>query len=679
MPEGGHLGSPHEQALRKLALRALGQLLPTHADAAELAWLAPSGHDPLDGAAIQRLRQAAGKDSPLLRVGDSLGLSDGEALICFVVLAAELDVRVARAVASLQGTGGAAGPARPTVGLLARLSRKCGLSPGLDDADAVSQLLASPAFASGLLQLAGGGRGAAETEVLMPLPLVAAVGERLARDGIHPVEFGAASVAPLSVPDWHLPATLRRDLTATAQEALRLPRCVVVVRAPSVEEALPIAALLSREIGLRPVELVGTGAPRHMNLPARLGMGLEPWLTAAGALPVIPFDAAPGDLWRLPGFHWYRGPVLIAGGIEGEVDTDGRPRLEIKVPWPSLADRAAVLQQRIAHRGAALAETDAADLARRCRVGFAVLHRVADSVDCSALAEGDTLAAMEAAVAAAGAVGSRSLAPLAQAIPGRVTDDAFVATAPLQRDMALLLARCQARESLTDTLGAAFLARYSPGVKALFVGASGTGKTLAAQWLATRLGKPLFRVDLSAVSSKYIGETEKNLSQLLARAEGIDAVLLFDEADSLFGARTDVKQANDRFANAQTNYLLARIESFEGTALLTSNSQERFDHAFLRRLDTVIEFPLPSSSERRALWDVHLGKGHAMSAAQLNRLAAEVDFAGGHIRNAVLSAALLARIRMVPLIEWRDVLDACSIEYAKLGRRPPDGLCLSEG
>src|SRR5262249_53019123 len=158
----------------------------------------------------------------------------------------------------------------------------------------------------------------------------------------------------------------------------------------------------------------------------------------------------------------------------------------------------------------------------------------------------------------------------------------------------------------------------SPGVRALFTGPSGTGKTLAAGWLATRLGLPLYRVDLASVTSKYIGETEKNLARLLARAERTEALLLFDEADSLFGKRTEVREANDRFANAQTNYLLQRMETFDGIALLTSNSRARFDAAFARRLDMVIEFPPPAVSERRALWEAHLGANHLLTLQELN-------------------------------------------------------------
>jgi SpoVK/Ycf46/Vps4 family AAA+-type ATPase len=207
----------------------------------------------------------------------------------------------------------------------------------------------------------------------------------------------------------------------------------------------------------------------------------------------------------------------------------------------------------------------------------------------------------------------------------------------------------------------------------MFVGPSGTGKTLAASWLATRLGLPLYRVDLASVTSKYIGETEKNLAQVLARAEHEEVVLLFDEADSMFGKRTDVKEANDRFANAQTNFLLQRIESFDGIVVLTSNSRTRLDPAFTRRLDLVIEFPLPGPDERRGLWLAHLCTAHDLDAASINRLAAAADLVGGHIRNAVLTAAVIAR-RAGRRIGFADLAAGLVAEYRKLGRSVPPEL-----
>jgi SpoVK/Ycf46/Vps4 family AAA+-type ATPase len=179
---------------------------------------------------------------------------------------------------------------------------------------------------------------------------------------------------------------------------------------------------------------------------------------------------------------------------------------------------------------------------------------------------------------------------------------------------------------------------------------------------------PLYRVDLASITSKYIGETEKNLSQLLARAEQAEVILLFDEADSLFGKRTDISDSNDRFANAQTNYLLQRIENYDGIVLLTSNSQSRFDASFARRLDFIVEFPAPGPEERRALWQSHLGEQPALDPAHLNQIAALIDVSGGHIRNAVLAAAVRASHENRS-IEYADVIAGVDGELRKLGRQ----------
>jgi SpoVK/Ycf46/Vps4 family AAA+-type ATPase len=215
--------------------------------------------------------------------------------------------------------------------------------------------------------------------------------------------------------------------------------------------------------------------------------------------------------------------------------------------------------------------------------------------------------------------------------------------------------------------------RYEPGVRALLTGPPGTGKTLAASWLATALGLPLYRVDLAAVSSKYIGETERNLATLLNRAEASEVVLLFDEADALFGRRTDIRDSNDRFANAQTNYLLQRIEGYGGIVLLTANSRARFDPAFARRLDAVLEFELPGPAERRDLWLAHLGLRHGLADTALNSLASLPDLAGGHIRSAVLTAAAVAGSEARPL-RLADLARGSAAEYRKLGRAEPPEL-----
>jgi SpoVK/Ycf46/Vps4 family AAA+-type ATPase len=200
---------------------------------------------------------------------------------------------------------------------------------------------------------------------------------------------------------------------------------------------------------------------------------------------------------------------------------------------------------------------------------------------------------------------------------------------------------------------------------------------LAARWLATELALPLIAVDLAALTSKWIGETEKNLAQVFARAERTCAVLLFDEADSVFGARTDVGSANDRFANNQTNYLLQRIETYDGIIILTTNARQRLDTAFARRLDTVIEFPLPGPVERRALWQLHLGScaetGTELDAQEIDCFAGLVDLPGGHVRNAVLAARAMA-LAEERALQPGDITLALRAEYNKLGRAVPADL-----
>src|SRR5690606_6646667 len=163
---------------------------------------------------------------------------------------------------------------------------------------------------------------------------------------------------------------------------------------------------------------------------------------------------------------------------------------------------------------------------------------------------------------------------------------------------------------------------------------------------------------------------EKNSSTLLDTAEHGDVLLFFDEADSLFGSRTEVSDAHDRYANSQTNFLLQRIEDYTGVAILATNSRDRFDPAFARRLDMVLEFPLPDAAARRQLWDCHLGSDHRAAEEWLDAIAGTVDLAGGHIRNVVLASAARARVSSRS-IEAQDIACAIAEEYAKLGRTAP--------
>jgi SpoVK/Ycf46/Vps4 family AAA+-type ATPase len=206
------------------------------------------------------------------------------------------------------------------------------------------------------------------------------------------------------------------------------------------------------------------------------------------------------------------------------------------------------------------------------------------------------------------------------------------------------------------------------GMLALFAGPSGTGKTMAADVLAGALGLDLYRIDLSGVVSKYIGETEKNLSSIFDEAEMSNAILFFDEADALFGKRSEVKDAHDRYANIETAYLLQRMEEYSGAVFLATNLKMNLDEAFTRRLHMVVDFPLPGEVERRRIWQSTFPDAAPLEPdVDFDFLAKQFKISGGNIRNIVLSGAFLAaddgqRIGMAHLIR------ATRREYQKLGK-----------
>ncbi|MBR8639394.1 ATP-binding protein [Streptomyces tuirus] len=208
------------------------------------------------------------------------------------------------------------------------------------------------------------------------------------------------------------------------------------------------------------------------------------------------------------------------------------------------------------------------------------------------------------------------------------------------------------------------------GVLGLFAGESGTGKTLSAEVVAADLGLDLYVVQLSSVVDKYIGETEKNLERIFTEADRTDAVLLFDEADAVFGKRSEVKDAHDRYANLESAYLLQRLESFDGIALLTTNLRANIDEAFTRRLDLIVDFPFPDAGQRLALWRHSLSHVPGADGVELDAVAAGFELAGGSIRSAVVTAAYLAAGRG-DQVAAGDLLEGARREYRKAGRLVP--------
>ena len=244
-------------------------------------------------------------------------------------------------------------------------------------------------------------------------------------------------------------------------------------------------------------------------------------------------------------------------------------------------------------------------------------------------------------------------------------DDLVLPTAQtaLLRELA---AQAAHRYTVYEEWGFAARGARGLGLTALFAGPSGTGKTLAAEVIAAELRLDLYRIDLSATVSKYIGETEKNLSRIFDAAEAGGAILLFDEADALFGRRSEVKDAHDRYANVEVSYLLQRMEAYRGLAILTTNQRDSLDTAFLRRLRFVVTFPLPDAAQRQAMWQRVFPAATPVDGLRPDKLA-RLSVTGGAIRNIALNAAFSAAAERQP-VRMNHLLAAARSEAAKADR-----------
>jgi SpoVK/Ycf46/Vps4 family AAA+-type ATPase len=254
---------------------------------------------------------------------------------------------------------------------------------------------------------------------------------------------------------------------------------------------------------------------------------------------------------------------------------------------------------------------------------------------------------------------------LAQNVQPRATWDDLVLP-PLELNlMHQIVNQARWRARVYDDWGFRNKLNRGLGVNALFAGESGTGKTMAAEVLANELRLHLYRIDLSAVVSKYIGETEKNLRRLFDAAEDGGAILFFDEADALFGKRSEVKDSHDRYANIEVNYLLQRIEAYRGLAILATNTKRALDPAFLRRLRFVVDFPFPSQADRVRLWQ-KVFPSQTPTDIDTEWLA-RMTLTGGSILNVALNAAFQASSQE-DIVTMPLVLAAARAEHVKLGR-----------
>ncbi len=559
---------------------------------------------------------------PLRTARQAAGLGPAEACWLLTFGLPDEDSRFGEVFEALQGIPG---QRRPVFGLLGRCwSSAPGLGPAADVLHRWREL--------GFAQLTNPDDPRSEWVLQIPTPLWDALG-----GSVRPAAEGFLCRTPdelreldqLILPSG-VAATSRALVDSLGSGEVR----AVVVRGPGHNGRRTLLGALARAAGRGLVELRADTPPEAERWRRLAALAL-----ALKALPVVVLDLGPGEVVTTPPFWPTAVPLAIVLGTQGGLTG---PVVERAVTLTlDLPD----VEARQRHWCACLPAEEhgsAVEFSRLLRIGSGNLRRLATLARTRAHLADRPILVTEDVVEGARSLNRESLDSLARALPPGGDLDELQATPSTWDDLEHLEQRCRHRERLPARLSESPGGRPGCGVRALLTGPSGTGKTLAARLLAGRLRKDLYRLDLSAVVNKYIGETEKNLNRILDRAEELDVILLLDEGDALLTRRTDVQNSNDRYANLETNFLLQRLESYQGILLITTNARERIDSAFERRMDVIVEFHLPDAEERWALWRAHLPPENSVGDGLLREVAARCHLTGGQIRNASLYATLLA-------------------------------------
>ena len=464
-----------------------------------------------------------------------------------------------------------------------------------------------------------------------------------------------------------VPEGFRQRVERVPELLRRQPKATVVIRGGPGSDGESVAAAIAGALGHDVLQVDAT----HLDEQKAI---LGPLCTLLGAIPVVRYDLGPGESVARPTCPGYHGPILLLLGTEGGFQArEADPVMTLTMPALGPAERLRGWQA--AFNGQAVLDLEV--IVERFHLPGATIRQVAGGAVRQAALLGQDAVRMADVRTAQRVVNREQLDTLAEPIDvdawaegSRDPWSHLVASERAHAKLYELERRCRHRERLAAHLGPAFGVSGNRGVRALFTGPSGTGKTLAARLMAARLGMDLYRVDLAAVVNKYIGETEKNLHRVLSAAEALDVVLLLDEGDALLGGRTEQRTANDRYANLETNYLLQRLEHYQGIVLVTTNLGENIDRAFQRRMDVMVDFLPPQTNERRAIWALHLPHTHQVADAVLDAVATRCALTGGQIRNAAHLATLLALDERTP-VRAGHVHAALQSEYHKAGATCP--------
>jgi SpoVK/Ycf46/Vps4 family AAA+-type ATPase len=549
----------------------------------------------------------------------------------------------------------------------------------LDAAELLAQIAPGAPLRRGRVIAVDDDSLAASIEVQAP-----ALAWLLGDDRLQPPLSG---LCELIAPDVELGVVLPPQVAASIDglvSRVAAAQVAVVVRGPRGSGRKAAAHRLARALG-RP--MLSIPAPDLVAAEKRThGSFLGSALAAARLREAVPFVADADQLYDESGTIAPEHADALAGvagvlvcgstGRGGHLELR-RPQLIVSMPRTELVDREQAWKQGLeAH---AAPTTHAAELAARYVIGPGAIadvvseaHRFARAaavpLDLGTL-EGAVARRLSLRLGTFGAVVSRKARMDELVLPDDVIDTL--------RDM---IAMVRERAQILERWGYQRHLGISRGVAGLYSGEPGTGKTMAASVVASELGLELVRIDLSAVVSKWVGETEKNLGRIFDEAQDAHAMLLFDEADSLFGKRTELKSAQDRFANLEVNYILQRMETFDGVSVLTTNAESSIDPALQRRLNFRIRFPEPEIEERERLWRQLLPPATGLhERVDFHALAERFDMTGGYIKNAVVRAAVIAA-RAGRAMVAEDLWAGAHHEYVEMGKvmpqmtPPPGGL-----
>lgn len=614
--------------------------------------------------AFARPEQPAGSFHPLYHAARTFSLCTEEFNALVMAVAAELDPRFGRLMAYLNDH---VARTRPTIGLALSATRLEGFPEVLSPVHFCER----PLVRDGLLELEGDG----------PLPgLSLRVPRELLRQFLAEslIEPAAADVQ-LHPPDYGLAEHLvlaeevRYALRAwgEALRAGRQPPPLVLSGHPG--SGRTSAAWAAASLAGIPLLIVKLGSSELLET-ARVARRDARWY---GALLLIetPDDARASTLdWSLlwSELSYVQLPPLLAlppSAVDGAASAAPREPAVVSLADPDVETRCR-LWQALLPPGSAIEPNRLGELAGRYRFNPGRIVRTLRRAmaDVSLLPEGEQRLSSELLEQACRQVGSAAMGPLAQKLPLPYCRRDLVVPATVEAELDLALAWVRHQRKVLHGWGFARRLALGRGLTALFAGPPGTGKTMAAQVLARELALDLYRVDLSRVMSKYIGETEKNLARLFDEAQAAGAVLFFDEADALFGKRSAVKDAHDRYANVEIGYLLQRMEEYEGATVLATNRMRDLDDAFVRRFQVIVDFPMPGEAERLRIWEGMLPPEVERAAdVDLARLAKAFETSGGEIRNSVLAAAYMA-VAEGAAIGMQHLARALGRELQKSGR-----------